>query len=412
MVNGRCVEADCPAGQYKKYGQCIENPTGCAIYSDFAKCTQCSIGYTLTNGVCNRTPLTCTGRNFFNSATWTCDKVNDKCREWGTDGLCTSCLSATEKPVNGICVPIDSTCTSTQYVDSKGNCVENDLLCDSFEKYGGKCLKCIWGYQLDAAKNQCTKIVCPTRYVPNDYGKCVKVSDLCVDFDARGNCLGCIPSHTLTSTGVCLQLESPSPCPPRQYLGDDNFCHDVSDFCEIYDRTSGMCSQCIGGYYLMYTGECVMQKNCKSRQVLINNDCHDVSPTCGNYDRATGKCLNCVSEAYELYYGLCIPVTTCGPRQWTDKDGSCHDVDVKCNTFNPSTGACTTCVQGYNYLNGICCVKGQFNLDGNCVVATSASSLSNSNGCRNFTNGIGCLRCDSGFQRLQDQYGFYYCQAL
>lgn len=231
MVNGRCVEADCPAGQYKKYGQCIENPTGCAIYSDFAKCTQCSIGYTLTNGVCNRTPLTCTGRNFFNSATWTCDKVNDKCREWETNGLCTSCLSATEKPVNGICVPIDSTCTSTQYVDTQGNCVENDLLCDTFEKYGGKCFKCIWGYQLDAAKNKCTKIVCPTRYVPNDYGKCVKVSDLCADFDARGNCLGCIPSHTLTSNGVCLQLESPSPCPPRQYLGDDNFCHDVSDFC-------------------------------------------------------------------------------------------------------------------------------------------------------------------------------------
>lgn len=356
--------------------------------------------------------MTCSGRTFFNSVTWTCDNVNDKCKEWGTDGLCTSCLSATEKPVNGVCVSIDSTCTSTQFVDAQGNCVENDLLCDTFEKWGGKCLKCIWGYNLDAARNKCVKIICPDRYVPNDYGKCAKVSDLCADFDVRGNCLACIPSHTLNANGVCLQLESPAPCPPRQYLGEDNYCHDISDFCESYDRSTGLCSQCVGGYYLMYTGECVMQTTCKSRQVLINNDCHDVSPTCGNFNRANGKCLNCVSSDYELYYGLCIPVTTCGPRQWTDVNGGCHDVDSKCNTFNPSTGDCTGCVQGYNYLNGICCVKGQFNLDGFCVAAPSASSLSNSNGCRSYTNGIGCNRCDSGFQKIKDSYGFYYCQAV
>lgn len=80
LVNGKCVDDVCPAGQYRKYGQCLPNPTGCAVYSDFALCTQCSTGYTLTNGVCTRTPLTCTGRTYFNSNTWTCNAVNDKCK--------------------------------------------------------------------------------------------------------------------------------------------------------------------------------------------------------------------------------------------------------------------------------------------------------------------------------------------
>lgn len=29
LVNGVCLEAACPAGQYKRYGQCLKNPEGC-----------------------------------------------------------------------------------------------------------------------------------------------------------------------------------------------------------------------------------------------------------------------------------------------------------------------------------------------------------------------------------------------
>ncbi len=161
LANGRCVEANCPTGQFKRYGECIANPIGCVSYNDFSKCSQCSSDYTLTSGVCSRTPLTCSGRTFFNSVSWTCDKVDDKCKTWGTDGKCTSCLSATEKPVNGVCVSIDSTCTATQFVDAKGECVEKDPVCETFEKWGGKCIRCFWGYQVTQGK--CVKIVCAER---------------------------------------------------------------------------------------------------------------------------------------------------------------------------------------------------------------------------------------------------------
>ncbi len=240
----------------------------------------------------------------------------------------------------------------------------------------------------------------------------MRVSDLCDQFDARGVCSACIPTHSLQSNGVCLQIEKPHQCPPRQYLGQDNFCHEVNEFCSIFNRETGACTECVSNYFLMYTGECVLRKQCKSRQVLINNDCHDVSPTCGNFDRSTGKCLNCASEEYELYYGLCIPVSTCGVRQWTDNNGKCFDVSPRCNTFNPSTGDCSSCVQGYNYLNGICCLKGEFNENGKCVVANDASTVSNKDGCINFVNGIGCVRCDDEFERTLDSFGFYFCKAL
>lgn len=224
--------------------------------------------------------------------------------------------------------------------------------------------------------------------------------------------MGCIPSHVLQDNGVCLQAEKPNPCPARQYLGDDNLCHEVDVKCEIYNKDGGKCTKCINNFYLMYTGECVLQVQCKSRQVNINNECHDVSPTCGNYDRTTGKCLNCVSDSYELYYGLCIPVSKCGVRQWTDNNKQCHDVDNRCNTFNPSTGECTSCVQGYNFLNGICCIRGQYNNNGQCVDSASASQIQNSDGCVTYVNGIGCVRCSDGFERAQDEFGFYYCKSV
>lgn len=100
-----------------------------------------------------------------------------------------------------------------------------DPLCQNFEKIGGACIKCVWGYQYNTTQAKCVKIVCPTRYVPNDYGKCAKVSDLCDSYDAHGVCLACIPTHALQDDGTCLQVEKPNPCPARQYLGDDNNCH-------------------------------------------------------------------------------------------------------------------------------------------------------------------------------------------
>ena len=228
VVNGKCVESTCPAGQYKKYGACLDNPAGCATYSDFAGCTQCATNFTLENGVCSKTPLNCAGRTWYNAVTYTCDPVNDKCREWTLgDGKCTSCLSPAEKAVNGVCVEAVSTCTDKQYLDATGTCVDADPLCQFFEKVGGKCTKCVWAYEWSVKESKCVKIVCQNRYVPNDYGKCAKVSDLCDTFDAHGVCLTCIPTHTLRN-GVCLQIETPLPCPDRQYLGQDNICHEVS----------------------------------------------------------------------------------------------------------------------------------------------------------------------------------------
>jgi hypothetical protein len=95
LKNGQCFEDACPAGQYKHYGVCIAIPAGCDTYNDFSKCTKCSTGYTSnTAGGCDRAPLVCTGRTFFNSATWTCDNVDAKCATWDVNGICLTCLDS------------------------------------------------------------------------------------------------------------------------------------------------------------------------------------------------------------------------------------------------------------------------------------------------------------------------------
>lgn len=90
--------------------------------------------------------MNCTDRTFFNSATFTCDKVDDKCLTWDVKGLCLTCVNATDKVSNGKCVPIESLCTDKQFVNAKGECVDADPLCSNFEKFGGRCIKCVWGY--------------------------------------------------------------------------------------------------------------------------------------------------------------------------------------------------------------------------------------------------------------------------
>lgn len=158
--------------------------------------------------------MVCTGRTYYNVPKYICDNVSGDCKDFSSvDGRCTSCNDATKKLVNGACVTIVDNCGERQYIQN-GNCFDINPLCQIFERVGGKCKSCIFGYKFDN-KGNCVLINCPTGYVPNDYGNCVKVSELCVTYDIRGKCLVCVPSHLPDANGVCLQIESPSPCPAR-----------------------------------------------------------------------------------------------------------------------------------------------------------------------------------------------------
>jgi hypothetical protein len=80
----------------------------------------------------------------------------------------------TKKLVDGACITAIDNCGVRQYIQN-GDCIDINPLCQTYERVGGLCLSCIFGYKFDANRN-CVRINCPDRYVPNDYGNCIKVS--------------------------------------------------------------------------------------------------------------------------------------------------------------------------------------------------------------------------------------------
>jgi len=111
-------------------------------------------------------------------------------------------------------------CKTNQTV-LNGVCIDNDPNCAIFEKIGNKCIACAFGYRFGLnSGNVCLEIICPDRFVPNNFQNCVKVSELCLTFNSRGSCNGCIPGYRIIN-GQCRRMESPVTCAARQYLGFD-----------------------------------------------------------------------------------------------------------------------------------------------------------------------------------------------
>ena len=115
MNNGVCLENTCPAGQYKLYGNCFPNPTGCDNYTIFTLCTKCSTGYTLTNRACSLIPVICNNRTYFNSTINQCLPVDSKCNQFNSlNGDCLSCIDQSQYLSAGKCNTAN--CTNNQYL--------------------------------------------------------------------------------------------------------------------------------------------------------------------------------------------------------------------------------------------------------------------------------------------------------
>lgn len=166
-----------------------------------------------------------------------------------------TCVNASSTVVNGSCVAaIIPSCANRQYA-LNGVCQNVNALCSTFVYIGGQCLSCIQGFLL--SNNTCIQINCPNRQVPDIYGNCKDVSPLCAVYNAIGFCITCVAGYGVDSNGDCLQYINPSPCAARQYLGFDSLCHD-NQYCNATNPWDGSCASCSAGYYLYYTGECVV----------------------------------------------------------------------------------------------------------------------------------------------------------
>lgn len=128
----------------------------------------------------------------------------------------------------------------------------------------------------------------------------------CLQFDANGACTQCIP---------------------RTYLKDGD-CVKVNDLCRDWNE-SGACTSCYGGYNLQ-EGQCIADQSggsssgtwqassdynclawtngacsqCVYRTVLKNGVCTAVSDHCKTWDATTGDCASCY-DGHDLANGQC-----------------------------------------------------------------------------------------------------------
>lgn len=85
--------------------------------------------------------------------------------------------------------------------------------------------------------------------------------------------MSCKNTGYTVRNGACLQASSPlAGCQEREELGFGP-CVDADLFCSIFDLVSGDCIQCLDGYYIDYTGHCVLTKKCGTNQWTVNGEC-------------------------------------------------------------------------------------------------------------------------------------------
>ena len=155
----------------------------------------------------------------------------------------------------------------------------------------------------------------------------------CNQFDNKGNCLKCSNGYYTLSL-----------------LGSK--CVKVSDLCQTFDYTAGICKSCYSGYALNSASQCVVSQSSSS-----------ANPLCSKW---TGSICN-----------------SCAQGSFFNSNGICTQVDSSCKTWDNLSGVCTSCYPGYS-LSANSCVK-------------SNNQNSGDSNCNQFDSNGNCVKCSTGF---------------
>lgn len=227
----------------------------------------------------------CSVRFYFNSEN-ICIPVSDNCRDWDSNGQCTTCYNG-YSAVNGSCVisaqPLGnevsnnlycakwtdsacSACAQRTFVNSHGICELVSDNCNTWDKLNGACLSCYAGY--DLVNGTCETSASNTA-LPTDGG--------CKTWE-KGICKECSSYWTFNANGACIP---------------------VSDQCKTYDSSKGECLTCYKGYDLI-NGSCAYSES---------NAAKPTDGGCKTWDWENSKCIACSSGWVFENNGLCIPVS-------------------------------------------------------------------------------------------------------
>lgn len=378
-ANNQCTT--CNDGFYLVNGKCLSGTqTGCnpANYtSNKDECTQCMPGYYLDqNKFCK--PYTV-----------------DNCKGTTNSGFlptedgCEDCLpgffkynntSNTNDPKNKKCFKIKiPNCVKSQ--DLGTNCTEcaagyfgttECLLmfvqyCKEYSTTANECAKCHLGYQLNVAKDQCTKVEiahCKT-YTENG-----NTCDACQSgFQANAAKTSCEKTDTIGCTaytnGLCSTYDT-----TNFYKVGDIVSPKAPKFCKERETSNQGCKTCIDGYKRESSGsifECTL---------ITTSNCE--------LNGTNGDCVQCKVG----YYLKSTSTITCEK----------HTARTNCMEYSPTSDACTVCESGF-YLTSPTCTaitaahQETFECGGNSGTTNTAGTVCNqcSNGSKKVAFGNNSL---------------------
>lgn len=323
------------------------------MVSSNGQCTQCSVNYTLQNGICYRNYNFCT---WYSESTGFCAQCQQNFTLQGIECQCSSDsqlinnINCIKLPSN--CLQIDtstlrcSRCAFNFTLDSNWNCVRNaPAFCSIYNATTGVCVECLANYIL--TNNTC--VLCGVGQVKIG-NQCFQSIPNCLNYTSTGQCSACALTFRLVN-GTCSYITPPN-------------------FCSIYDPNTGICTECLPNYVLA-NNNCSL---CPSNQVKVGNLCFQTISNCINYT-TSGSCSVCAST-YVLSNGLCSLVT---PPSF-------------CSIYNPNTGICSECQPNYILVNNNCslCPSNQVKVGNQCFPAIS--------NCITYLSSGSCSVCSQGYR--------------
>ena len=295
----------CPFGKYYLNGSCITIPVENCVKYDGTNCTECAVNYLATGS-----PVT------------HCCKYNEAL----TGGLF---CKATSRFTS-------ASCPATHYMSNNNCCLKGDY----FDIKLNKC-RILLDSNCENSDSRSTCSKCKAGFVLDDtvlYKSSFKAPEIvknCPGFSEEINLYLCqASSDTLNNIGNWIKFNSR-----------------VKN-CDIFDKTTKLCTTCSNGYYITTNYDYCIPKNYYGfgNTLGLISDLDSRRTGCLVYDFKKHLCTSCEST-YTLGDGLC-----CEAGKFYDKKtNSCSIMITDCKKFDTILNKCIKCDVGKIISNGYCC---------------------------------------------------------
>eukprot|EP01022_Parablepharisma_sp_SALTPOND_P020107 TRINITY_DN356_c0_g1_i6.p1 TRINITY_DN356_c0_g1~~TRINITY_DN356_c0_g1_i6.p1 ORF type:complete len:1096 (+),score=69.50 TRINITY_DN356_c0_g1_i6:1905-5192(+) len=383
-LHNKCSLGKCAEGLFcNNLGlcdKCIENCKTCTTSAD---CSDCILGYYLSEGKCVALGSNClTGSKdgcslckagyYVDATTKACKDCPANCQQCSSDTVC-------------------GTCNTGMYWDATAQKCTNGIAHCAYPADANTCNACDVGYYLYVDSNEkhtCKEgpTNCVSIYVPGSCKKC----DIIGINGYTGTKSYYLDTTTTTAeckamdVDHCVETTSGSDCQKcAGFYFLEKKCHPKIDNC-IKAKTSTKCETCATNYYLTTAGKCEPCTSgcakctgpkksecseCKTGFLKSEYNCEKCIEGCKDCSTKKGECVTC----YDGYY-----------KDTTDNN-KCKlcESGANCKTCTTGTG-CESCEDG----------KYKDTADGNKCKPCEAGA-----NCKTCTTGTGCESCSDGYYK-------------